>query len=68
MGLVFLPYTFDKHAGSPITSCALDIRARTPEIFDDITVVGAIIVQGASIYRFTFLQGERTVVTVKVLL
>ena len=55
----------DKYAEFPITSRALGIQARTLEVFDDMGVVDPIIAQGAAIYGITFLQGERTVATVK---
>ena len=55
----------DKYAEFPITSRALGIQARTLEVFDDMGVVDPVIAQGAAIYGVTFLQGERTVATVK---
>ena len=55
----------DQYSEFPITSRALGIQARTLEVFDDMGVVEPIISQGASLYGVTFLQGERTVATVK---
>ena len=55
----------DEYAEFPITSRALGLQARTLEVFDDMGVVEPIIAQGAAIYGITFLQGERTVATVK---
>ncbi len=55
----------DEYAEFPVTSRALGLQARTLEVFDDVGIVDAIIAQGTSIYGITFLQGERTVATVK---
>ena len=55
----------DKYAEFPVTSRALGIQARTLEVFDDMGVVEPIIAQGAAVYGVTFMQGERTVATVK---
>ena len=55
----------DKHSEFPSTSRALGIQARTLEVFDDMGVVEPIISRGATVYGATFLQGERTLATVK---